>query len=93
MERSIGPLAQTEAPLEIFRFQAQAGVDSRLVTKLSFPCHADGTMQPPAALETLAAGWFALSELPPLSLGRVNQRQLVRALAHHRDPTLPTEFD
>ena len=28
-----------------------------------------------------------------VELGRVNHRQLERALAHHRDPTLPTEFD
>jgi hypothetical protein len=32
-------------------------------------------------------------ELPPLSLSRVNHRQLARALAHHRDPSLATEFD
>lgn len=30
---------------------------------------------------------------PPLSLGRVNHRQLARALARHRDPCLATEFD
>jgi hypothetical protein len=30
------------------------------------------------------------SELSP---ARVNHRQLQRALAHHRDPSLPTEFD
>jgi hypothetical protein len=50
-------------------------------------------VQPPAALETLDVGWFGLDALPPLSLGRVNPRQLGRALAHHRDPALATEFD
>jgi ADP-ribose pyrophosphatase YjhB (NUDIX family) len=63
------------------------------VYKLFFLCRADGTPQPPAALETLDVGWFAMDELPPLSLGRVNHRQLGRALAHHLDPSLPTEFD
>ncbi len=46
-------------------------------------------MQAPAALETLDVGWFDVHELPPLSLGRVNHRQLERALAHHRDPPCP----
>jgi ADP-ribose pyrophosphatase YjhB (NUDIX family) len=63
------------------------------VYKLFFLCHSDGAVQPPAALETLEVGWFGLDALPPLSLGRVNQRQLERSLAHHRDPSLPTEFD
>ena len=63
------------------------------VYKLFFLCRSDGAVAPPAALETLEVGWFGLDELPPLSLGRVNHRQLERALAHHRDPSLPTEFD
>ncbi len=63
------------------------------VYKLFFLCRRDGAVQPPAALETLDVGWFGLGALPPLSLGRVNPRQLGRALAHHRDPALPSEFD
>ena len=63
------------------------------VYKLFFLCRRHGAVQPPAALETLDVGWFGLDALPPLSLGRVNHRQLERALAHHRDPSLPTEFD
>jgi ADP-ribose pyrophosphatase YjhB (NUDIX family) len=63
------------------------------VYKLFFLCRRDGDVQAPAVLETLDVGWFALDELPPLSLGRVNQREIERALAHHRDPALPTEFD
>ena len=63
------------------------------VYKLFFLCRGDGAVQPPEALETLEVGWFGLDELPPLSLGRVNHRQLARALAHHRDPSLATEFD
>ena len=63
------------------------------VYKLFFLCRRSGAVQAPAALETLDVGWFSLDELPPLSLGRVNHRQVERALAHHRDPSLPTEFD
>jgi ADP-ribose pyrophosphatase YjhB (NUDIX family) len=63
------------------------------VYKLFFLCRRNGAAQPPAALETLGVGWFGLGSLPPLSLGRVNRRQLERALAHHRDLSLPTEFD
>lgn len=63
------------------------------VYKLFFLCRSNGAVQPPAALETLDVGWFDVHAPPPLSLGRVNQRQLERALAHHRDPSLPSEFD
>jgi ADP-ribose pyrophosphatase YjhB (NUDIX family) len=63
------------------------------VYKLFFLCHRTGAVQPPQALETLDVGWFGLDGLPPLSLGRVSHRQLQRALAHHRDPALATEFD
>ena len=63
------------------------------VYKLFFLCRRDGAVQPPSALETLDIGWFDFHALPPLSLGRVNHRQLERALAHHRDPSLPSEFD
>jgi len=63
------------------------------VYKLFFLCRRDGRTQPPAALETLDVGWFGVDALPPLSLGRVNHRQVERALAHHRDPLLPAEFD
>jgi ADP-ribose pyrophosphatase YjhB (NUDIX family) len=63
------------------------------VYKLFFLCRHTGAVQAPAALETLDVGWYGIGELPPLSLGRVNHRQLERALAHHLDPSLPTEFD
>jgi len=38
-------------------------------------------------------GWVALDNLPELSPGWITARQLERMIAHHRDPTLPTEFD
>ena len=63
------------------------------VYKLFFLCQVTGVADAPAVLETLDVGWFHLEALPPLSLGRVNYRQLQRALAHHHDESLPTEFD
>ena len=63
------------------------------VCKLFFLCRRDGAVQPPAALETLDVSWSGLGSLPPLSLGRVSPRQLDRALARHRNPSLPSEFD
>jgi ADP-ribose pyrophosphatase YjhB (NUDIX family) len=63
------------------------------VFKLFFLCRSAGEPGTPDELETLDVGWFGLDELPPLSLGRVNRRELDRCLAHHRDPSLPTELD
>lgn len=60
--------------------------------KLFFLCRSVGSGDF-EALETLEIGWFSLDELPPLSLGRVNRWELERCLAHHRDLSLPTEFD
>jgi ADP-ribose pyrophosphatase YjhB (NUDIX family) len=62
------------------------------VVKLFFLCRVL-ELGEPDALETLETGWFGLGELPPLSLGRVTPAQLARCLAHHADPTLPTELD
>ena len=43
--------------------------------------------------ETIAVGWYAEDDLPPLSKGRVTQGQIRRWFAHLRQPDLPTEFD
>ena len=63
------------------------------IVKLFFLAAATGEQQPPDELETLDVGWFGVEELPALSLGRVNEWELRRCLAHHRDRDLPTEFD
>jgi ADP-ribose pyrophosphatase YjhB (NUDIX family) len=63
------------------------------IYKLFFLCEPTGEVGPPDALETLEIGWFGLDELPELSAGRVNARELGRMVAHHRDRSLPTEFD
>jgi len=46
-----------------------------------------------ASHETTAVGFFAETELPPLSLSRVTERQLQRMFEHHRHPDWPTDFD
>jgi ADP-ribose pyrophosphatase YjhB (NUDIX family) len=61
--------------------------------KLFFICRASGGVEKPDALETLDVGWFDLERLPPLSTGRVNERQLRRMLEHQRNLALPTDFD
>lgn len=63
------------------------------VYKLFFLCRAVGDAVEPEALETLEIGWFGLAELPDLSLGRVTPQEIARCLAHHHNPTLPTELD
>jgi ADP-ribose pyrophosphatase YjhB (NUDIX family) len=63
------------------------------VYKLFFLCRGRGTPQQPSASDILGTGWYSVAALPPLSLGRVSHRQIERALAHHRDPSLPAEFD
>lgn len=63
------------------------------IYKLFFLCEVTGEVVAPQALETLEIGWFGLDELPELSAGRVSAYELGRIVAHHRDRTLPTEFD
>ena len=63
------------------------------IVKLFFLCDATGDRRAPDALETLDADWFDVASLPVLSLGRVNEHEIGRCLAHFLDPQLPTEFD
>ncbi|MCG3155439.1 MAG: hypothetical protein DKINENOH_02045 [bacterium] len=46
-----------------------------------------------ANLETLAADFFSLEELPPLSEGRTTHANLVEAFEHLKNPSRPTAFD
>ena len=62
------------------------------VIKLFFLCRVR-EMGVHSELETLETGWFSVEDLPPLSLHRVDEVELRRCLAHHRDPSLPTELD
>jgi ADP-ribose pyrophosphatase YjhB (NUDIX family) len=62
------------------------------IYKLFFICELMGG-EARTSLETSAVEFFAPDEVPPLSLGRTNPRQIARMFAHRRDPTLATEFD
>jgi ADP-ribose pyrophosphatase YjhB (NUDIX family) len=42
--------------------------------------------------ETTGVDWFAISDLPPLSLGRTTPGQLHRLAAIHHDPAAPAAF-
>lgn len=37
--------------------------------------------------------FFGEHEIPPLSTNRITQKQIQRLFEHHRDPSLPTDFD
>ena len=61
--------------------------------KVFYVCELLGGTATPS-IETSEVGWFAEATLPPdLSLGRVLPRQLRRMFEHHRDPSLPTDFE
>jgi hypothetical protein len=45
------------------------------------------------ALETDGTGFFRENDLPPLSTSRVTEAQIRRIFEHHRNPSLPTDFD
>lgn len=48
---------------------------------------------PAGSQETLAADWFALDALPPLSEGRILPRQIARMAELARNPALPPDLD
>ncbi|MCG8418101.1 MAG: NUDIX hydrolase [Proteobacteria bacterium] len=60
--------------------------------KLIFLCELVGG-EARDSIETSAAGFFAEDALPPLSEQRITRGQLGCAFAHHRDRTLPADFD
>jgi len=45
------------------------------------------------ALETSDASFFALDDLPPLSLTRVTNEEISRMYEHSHHPDWPTDFD
>jgi len=48
---------------------------------------------PSTSIETGGAEFFAEDQIPPLSVARVTMEQIQRIFKHHRDRSLPTEFD
>ncbi len=62
------------------------------VYKLLFLCEITGG-SPLQSIETGESAFFNEDALPELSAGRVTEAQLRLLFRHHRDPSLPTEFD
>ena len=60
--------------------------------KLFFVCERTGGAARVSS-ETDGVDFFPVSDLPPLSLGRVTERQIGRMLEHARHPEWPTDFD
>lgn len=60
--------------------------------KLFFLCDLSGG-EPKTSLETSESDFFALDQLPPLSLTRVSEAQIKLAFSHRAAPHLPTSFD
>lgn len=67
--------------------------DVRDFYKLFFLCEQTDRLAPKPGLETAAAGFFALDELPPLSTGRVLEKDIVAAVAFKSDPGRLVLFD
>lgn len=62
------------------------------IYKMFFICTLTGG-RAQTSLETSDVGFFGEENLPELSQGRVLESQIRRMFAHHRDSSLPTEFD
>jgi ADP-ribose pyrophosphatase YjhB (NUDIX family) len=60
--------------------------------KLFFMCDLLGG-EATTSIETGGAEFYALDELPPLSIERTTLEELQRCFVHHHQPDLPTEFD
>ena len=62
------------------------------VYKLFFCCRITGG-EPTPSIETSEVGFFALDDLPTLSIARVVPEQIRRMAEHWEKPGLPTDFD
>lgn len=60
--------------------------------KIFFLCEITGG-ESKTSFETEDVGFFALDELPELSIGRVTRKQIERFFEHYKNPDLPTDFD
>jgi len=63
------------------------------IYKALFACTPLGAAAPRPSGETDGAAFFDPAALPKLSVNRTTPAQIERALAHHANPTLITEFD
>lgn len=60
--------------------------------KIFFLCEITGG-ESKTSFETEDVGFFALDELPELSIGRVTRKQIERFFEHYKNPDLPTDFN
>ena len=63
-----------------------------MIYKLFILCEIIGGAAKPSR-ETSAIGFFGEHDIPESSLTRVTPGQVRGLFAHHRDPSLPTDFD
>jgi ADP-ribose pyrophosphatase YjhB (NUDIX family) len=75
-----------------YRRQGNASSHPYSIYKLFFICELLGG-EASASLETSAAEFFARDQLPELSLGRTNPRQIERMYEHRHRPDLPADFE
>jgi ADP-ribose pyrophosphatase YjhB (NUDIX family) len=75
-----------------YRRQGEVSSHPYSIYKLFFICELTGGSARPS-LETSAVEFFPRDQLPQLSLGRVNPRQIERMYEHWQHPELMTEFD
>ncbi len=78
----------------IYDYCRQGNVSSHpySIYKLFFICDLLGG-EASVSLETSAAEFFARDQLPELSLGRTNPRQIERMYEHRHRPELPADFE
>jgi ADP-ribose pyrophosphatase YjhB (NUDIX family) len=75
-----------------YRRQGHVSTHPYSIYKLFFICELTGGEARPS-IETSAVEFFARDELPPLSLGRTNPRQIERMYQHRHRPELPADFE
>ncbi|MDE2563823.1 MAG: NUDIX hydrolase [Sphingomonadales bacterium] len=67
--------------------------DVRDFYKMFFLCGRSHRTEPRAGMETIDARFFSLTDLPPLSLGRTIENDIIEAFAHAADDLRPAFFD
>jgi ADP-ribose pyrophosphatase YjhB (NUDIX family) len=67
--------------------------DTRDLYKLFFVCEKLDDREPAPGVETSAVGFFGLDSLPPLSRGRVIEKDIAAAFAFRRDASKLALFD
>ena len=70
----------------------EASRQYRHIYKVFYLCEIiDG--EPAPGMETQGADFFPVADLPPLSVGRIAEAQILEAYAHHQDPNRMPYFE